>query len=439
MQMERYAKQIKFKHISEEDQQHLSTKKVAIIGLGGLGSMEAQLLARAGVGTLVLVDPDYVELDNLHRQLLYDEGDVDKLKAVVAKERLSKINSSCRYIAHVTPITRDNVAEILSDVDLVVDGLDDMQTRYVLNDYCMRAGKPFVHAAVAGSIGVVFNIIPQKGGACLQCLYPKELVEKELQTYSVDVAGALNMAVATVASIAACEALKILLNKDVSEDLIYIDLWKEEFQKIKVEKDVNCPTCRGIYTFLEGSSAMPYHKLGRNKFFVFGRMGGFDFESFVKSLSKAGYAVRHDEYVAHVADSGARVSFLRNGDAIIKGVTSGEDAIKLYSKLMEMAERAKRNIAESPRENAESEGRDLAEKRDAMDEHGKPFLPESRTGEDEDKEEKGDAEGPATVRRTTLFDTQTAENVEKEGKTRQEKEREEEEDDSDLFFPNPFQ
>ena len=417
---DRYEKQIKFKHIGKEEQEELARKKVAVVGLGGLGSMEAQLLARAGVGTLVLVDPDYVEITNLHRQLLYDEGDVDKLKAVVAREKLSRINSSCKYVAHITPITSDNVDEILHDVDVVVDGLDDMHARYILNDYCVKAGKPLVHAAVAGSIGVVFNILPRRT-PCLQCLYPKELVEKELQTYDIDTAGALNMAIATVGAIAACEALKILLNKNISEELIYVDLWKQEFQKVKIEKDASCPACRGRYVFLEEGRGRRVVKLSKNKFFVFHERS-FDFEKAIDSLKSMGYAVRHDNFVAHVAESGAIVSFLRNGDALVKNVSSEGEALRIYETLIERA-------SSSVMHTQPTQLHDEEENKDKHEDIQLKFFRDVSEGnetESDKKEFERHERDDAGNGETTFL---PSENESEEKK----------EEDDDLFFPNPFQ
>lgn len=235
--LSRYRCQTLLKELGKNSQEKFLRSKVAIVGLGALGSVSAQLLARAGVGNIILIDRDVVELRNLHRQF-YSESDVGKPKATVAKNDIKKVNSDIKITSYPEELDQKNISKLLGNVDLILDCTDNLETRYLINDFALKKNTPWVYGAAIGSIGCVLNIFPHKG-ACLKCLIRTKTT---LQQTCGNI-GILNTASTTVAALQSTEALKILLNRKPSKDLLYFDLWKGKFDKIKVKKDPRCPAC----------------------------------------------------------------------------------------------------------------------------------------------------------------------------------------------------
>ncbi len=225
--------------IGKEGQGLLRKSTVALIGIGALGTVVTELLARAGIGRLVLIDRDIIDISNLRRQSLFAESDIGKPKADVAKEKIRKINSGIVIDAKAMNLNSKNVDKINADV--LVDCADNIETKFLLNDYAIKKGIPLVHGAVAGSIGQLFNVIPNS--TCLRCLFK----ESELKCNSE---GILNSASHLVATMQANEVLKILLGEDYEKCFIRIDLLKNNFEKISVKKNSKCPACNGNYEYL---------------------------------------------------------------------------------------------------------------------------------------------------------------------------------------------
>ncbi len=203
---ERYSRQMLFRGIGPEGQRRLATARVAIVGCGATGSAVASLLARAGVGTLRIIDRDYVEPSNLQRQSLFDESDAAESvpKAIAAARKIAAFNSQIVVEPRVADLTPENVASLLERFDLVLDGTDNFETRYLVNDYAVEQGVPWIYAAAVGSYGVTMNVLPGET-ACLACVFPAPphgVVE------TCDTSGILNSAVNLVASIEATEASK---------------------------------------------------------------------------------------------------------------------------------------------------------------------------------------------------------------------------------------
>ncbi len=229
----RYSRQEAFRHLSDK-QELLLKSKVAIVGCGGLGSNAAEMLARAGVGHLVLIDNDKVELSNLQRQALYTEDDVEKFKALAAKDMLEKINSEVKVAAHTVLLAKDNI-DLLS-ADLVLDCTDNLETRRLINSYCYGK-KPWIFAAVVGAKGMVMDFLPDSK-FCFECVFRDA---KPLETS--ETSGILNTAVKAVSAFQATEALKILAGEKVSGELVHIDVWKQTIERIKVKRNKNCNVC----------------------------------------------------------------------------------------------------------------------------------------------------------------------------------------------------
>ncbi len=227
---------------------------VLIVGCGGLGGIVASLLVRAGIGALRIADRDVVELDNLHRQLLYTESDVQNRtpKVEAAARVLSQAHSGAIIEALFLEVDSGSIENLVTDVDLLIDATDNLKTRYLINDVCVKTGKPWVYGGIAGTLGMMMTMIPGKG-PCFRCLFP-EPPDPDSQGRN-ESAGILNTVPAVVGSLQASEALKLLVGNEIETGrLTYVDPWRGEFRNITVPTDPDCQTCvHGIFEFLHNS------------------------------------------------------------------------------------------------------------------------------------------------------------------------------------------
>ncbi|MGR3178244.1 MAG: ThiF family adenylyltransferase, partial [Candidatus Anammoxibacter sp.] len=255
--MERYSRQILFENIGIEGQKKLRDKYAVIAGCGALGSVIASSLVRGGIGRLKIIDRDFVDESNLQRQMLFDEDDVsnDLPKAIAAKNKLQKINSSIVIEAVVSDINYSNVEELTKGADIVLDGLDNFETRFLLNDCCVKHKIPWIYGACVGSSGLTMNVIPDIT-PCLRCIF--ETLPPSGTSPTCDTDGIIAPIANIIASIQVTEAFKILTdNLDaINRTLIRIDVWDCKYDKINVEtaKDVSdCPVCKNAnFEFLTG-------------------------------------------------------------------------------------------------------------------------------------------------------------------------------------------
>lgn len=257
--LNRYIRQIRHHNFGAESQQRLTKSRVLICGCGGLGTTLANHLVRAGVGFVRIVDRDLVDEINLHRQILFDENDAAQSlpKAIAAANRLRRVNSEVSVEPIVADVGPDNIQQLASDVDLILDGSDNFETRFLLNDVSLKYKIPWVSAACLGTQGQVFAIIPGKT-PCLRCLIPEPPLRGSMPT--CETAGIFGPLVGVIASIQAMEALKILAQKweAVTHDFISIDLWPFRIRRITFSslKEPNCPACQlGQYEYLNSSRA----------------------------------------------------------------------------------------------------------------------------------------------------------------------------------------
>lgn len=233
----RYSRQMVLPSFGEEGQLRLKTAHVVVAGAGGLGSLSSMLLVAAGVGRLTIVDSDRVELSNLNRQILHWEEDIGVEKTVSAAQKLRKINSTVEVVPKAVKITRGNAASLIEGADLVVDAMDNMATRFVLNEACVKMGILFIHGGVHGLLGQVTTIIPHKG-PCLRCIFPREIEEQKPPPV-------LGPTPAMVASIQAMEAIKVLvgIGRPLVGRILLINGEGMEITTIKVGRDPQCPIC----------------------------------------------------------------------------------------------------------------------------------------------------------------------------------------------------
>lgn len=249
----RYSRQELFSPIGEEGQQKIREKHVLIIGAGALGSANAEMFVRAGVGTVTIVDRDYVDWSNLQRQQLYAESDVENNlpKAVAAKKRLEEINSEVRVKALVQDVTAEELEELVTNVNVMIDATDNFETRFIVNDIAQKYSIPWIYGACVGSYGLSYTILPSKT-PCLSCL----LQSIPLGGATCDTAGIISPAVSLVVSHQVTEALKLLVEdyESLRDGLVSFDVWKNEYSCMNVQKlrKHNCPSCgeNALYPYL---------------------------------------------------------------------------------------------------------------------------------------------------------------------------------------------
>ena len=254
---ERYSRQVLFKGIGEEGQAKLTKSSVLIIGCGGLGSISSELLARAGIGYLKIIDRDFLELNNLQRQILFDENDIKEglPKAIAAKRKLNKINSNITVEALVEDVNRFNIEALLTNIDLVIDATDNFETRFLVNEACVKKNVPWIYGACVESYGLTMNIIPGKT-PCLRCIFEK--LPEPGSSPTCETVGVISPIVTTIASIQCAEALKILScnYNHLNKNLLSLDLWKNEFHAVdisNINQEKNCPVCNyKQFNFLNG-------------------------------------------------------------------------------------------------------------------------------------------------------------------------------------------
>ncbi|MFH1684514.1 MAG: molybdopterin-synthase adenylyltransferase MoeB [Candidatus Margulisiibacteriota bacterium] len=241
-QIERYSRQILLPKVGGKGQQKLLAAKVLVIGAGGLGSPVAAYLAGAGVGTLGIVDSDKVELNNLHRQILYSAKEVGQEKAIAAKDRLESVNPDIKVVPHVVRLTSKNILDVIKDYDIVVDGSDNFPTRYLVNDACVLANKPLVHGAFFRYEGQAMVIKPGEG-PCYRCMFPEPPPPGAVP--SCQEAGVLGALAGVIGLIQATETLKLILGigEPLVGKLIVFNSLEMGFRKVRVPKDKDCPIC----------------------------------------------------------------------------------------------------------------------------------------------------------------------------------------------------
>ncbi len=331
---ERYSRQVLLPAIGPQGQEKLAASCVLVLGCGALGSVAADALARAGVGRLLLADRDFVELSNLQRQVLYDEQDVaDRLpKAEAAARRLRRVNSDIALEAQVADLGPGNIESLLKRADLCVDGTDNVETRYVLNDACVELGKPWIYGGAVGTEGLAMAILPGHG-PCLRCAFPEPPPTGSLQT--CDTAGVLGTLPLLVAALQATEAIKLLLGERSGVGrLRSVDAWRGRFSSVTLPRDAQCPCCaRGERSFLTAQATSWVTSLcGRNAVQVTPpEPARLDLEQLARSLSRVGQ-VSCNGLLLTLQIDGHELIVFADGRAMVKGTSDGVRARSLVAR-----------------------------------------------------------------------------------------------------------
>ena len=337
--LDRYVRQMRYPPIGESGQQKLAAGRVLVCGCGALGSVLANTLARAGVGLLRIVDRDFLELNNLQRQVLYDEQDVESglPKAIAAQKKLRQINSAIEIDAVVADVDAGNIGDLAADVDVIVDGTDNFETRFLLNDYSVKFGIPWIYGGCIGAEGQTMTVLPGET-ACLHCLMHGGPPPPGT-TPTCDSAGILAPIVNVIASIQANEAIKILTgNRDaVSRVLQVFELWDNRIRQISLDglrKAAQCPVCdRGEFSWLSGERASRTAILcGRNAVqLTFPERSSLALERLAEELSGVG-TVSYNDYLLRLDVDEHRITVFPDGRAIVQGTEDITQARTLYAR-----------------------------------------------------------------------------------------------------------
>jgi molybdopterin/thiamine biosynthesis adenylyltransferase len=339
---ERYSRQVLFSGIGATGQAHLSRGHVAVVGVGATGATTSSLLARAGVGRLTLIDRDFVEPSNLQRQMLFDEADAFQSlpKAEAARIHLGKINSGITVRAHIADLVPSNVAELLGDADIILDCTDNFETRYLINDLCVREGRAWIYAAAVGAYAATMNILPRNPtapeagtpSACLACIFPSAPLGN---VETCDTAGILSTAVNLAASLQVTEALKFLTAQKhlMRRTLLSYDLWTGERSEIATATPrLNCEVCgQRVFRALLGEQRPHITLCGRNSVQIHEHHRPIDLPSLKERLTPLG-KVRANGLLLRFERPPYTLTVFPDGRALVQGTTDIGLARSLYAR-----------------------------------------------------------------------------------------------------------
>ena len=332
---ERYSRQVLFAGIGPEGQARIERAHVAVVGVGATGAAAAGLLARAGVRTLTLIDRDFVEESNLQRQVLFDEADARTSlpKAEAARRKIGALNGEVQVVARITDLVPGNIHELLRGAEIVLDATDNFETRYLLNDYAVEQGKPWIYTAAIGSYAVTMNILPGET-ACLACLFPQPpggTVE------TCDTAGILNTAVNLAASIEVTEALKWIVGArdKMRRTLLSCDLWTNEWSEVQAGTPRgDCVVCgERNFAHLRGEGRPHITLCGRNAVQIHERSRPVDLAEMEGRLRPHGN-VQRNELLLRFQRGEHTLTLFADGRAIIQGTTDVAVARSLYARFV---------------------------------------------------------------------------------------------------------
>ncbi len=335
---QRYSRQILFSQIGKSGQEKLISSRVLLVGCGALGASHAEMLARAGVGKLRIVDRDFVEFTNLQRQTLYSESDAkDRFpKAIAARNRISEINSEIEVEAIVADVNKNNIESLVENCNLVIDGTDNFQVRYLVNDACVKLSKTWIYGAAVSSYGTTMTIIPQET-PCLRCIF--EEIPDAGSSPTCDTAGVIMPIISTISAVQVSEALKILTGNfdKLHRSLLQFDVWQNDWRKIKLnEPNPDCVCCvERKFEFLESENTEFFTTLcGRDSVQISApKPTQIDLNSLAEKLRHLSQ-VKQNEYLVRFTVENFEVTVFKDARAIIKGTDDLTVARSVYAKYL---------------------------------------------------------------------------------------------------------
>lgn len=320
-----YSRQELLGHIGKEGQEKLSSSSVAIVGIGAIGCMASELLARSGIGSLIIIDRDIVDGSNLQRQTLFTSADIGKAKAAQAKAELERINPEVSITAHVADLDCKNIS--MAKADLVLDCTDNLEARFLINEYCRKNRIPWIHSAAVKTSGTIIAFQQSISSPCFRCIF-----SESSQSETCDTVGVSNSITAAIAAIQVSEAVKLLLGMPVEGKMMRLDLLGNGFAKVSLKKRSSCPVCIGVYDYLGGKKGSKAVKLcGTCSYQVKGKK--VDLQLLKQSLEKSADAADSD-----VKDFGYCLSFggitiFSDGRALVKAVDEKQARAK-YARII---------------------------------------------------------------------------------------------------------
>jgi len=333
---ERYSRQVLFRGIGREGQDRLAASHVAVVGCGALGSVGAELLVRAGVGRVSIIDRDYVEISNLQRQSLFTDADARSgiPKALAAASALRAVNPEIEILASVADLTADNIAGLLAGSDLILDGSDNFEVRYLVNDYAVREGIPWIYGAALGSYGLAAAIVPGRT-PCLRCLFEPPRAPGSGE--SCETSGILAPVIHVIASHQVTQALKILVDAPLEAGLLQVDVWENDWRWIRGSERVpGCPCCgERRFEFLLGSGKTSTTRLcGRHAVQVSPGPGkSLDLARLARQLEGV-VEVICNEHLLRFRQGRFEVALFRDGRAVITGTDDPAEARSIYARFV---------------------------------------------------------------------------------------------------------
>lgn len=330
----RFDRQTRFAPLGRDGQARLERASVLVLGCGALGGHAAQSLVRSGIGRVVLVDRDVVDVTNLPRQVLFDERHARErtLKVAAAAETLARVGGPTRIETHARHVDAESIEEIARGVDLVLDGTDNLATRYLVNDWCVERACPWIYAGVVGSGGLVLPIVPGQS-ACLRCVFRDPPPALDLPT--CETAGVLQPAVALVAALQAGLALRVLGGPPLERfALLDVDAWDGRVRELTVERDPDCPCCaKRDFEFLDAGGAGRTTVLcGRNTVQIRSASGALDLDTLAARLPESARdVVRNAALLSFTIDT-ERFTVFADGRALVEGTSDPERALALHER-----------------------------------------------------------------------------------------------------------
>lgn len=333
MNLEKYSRQVLFLPIGADGQEKLLRSKAVILGCGALGTAQAQALVRAGIGTVRIVDRDYVEESNLQRQVLFDEADARQSlpKAVAAERKLRLINSEVRVEGVIADVDNRNIEELIEGFGVILDACDNFETRFLVNDAAVKLGIPWIYGAVVASYAATMTILPGRT-PCLACVFPKP--PQGLHD-TCNTIGIISPAVAWAAALQVTEALKILVGResDLHGSLLACDVWQNQFQRVRPRRDPGCRVCaQREFDYLEGVAPSHISLCGRDSVQIHqGEARTLDLAALRERLERFG-SVQANEFLLKFSLAPYELTVFPDGRAIVKGTQDPAVARSLYAK-----------------------------------------------------------------------------------------------------------